>query len=63
MEGAGVKESISRFPEHSRDLVVVVGHQLRFGGLLGKSKQAVDVLNSLECFLVKTETTHTSVTI
>lgn len=51
VEGAGVEESVSRFPEHSRHLVVVVGHQLRFRGLLGKSKQAVDVLNSLERFL------------
>lgn len=51
VEGAGVEKSISRFPEHSGHLVVVVGHQLGLGGLLGKSKQAVDVLNSLECFL------------
>lgn len=55
MQGAGMKEGISRFPEHSRDLVVVVGHQLWFRRLLGQSKQAVDVLNSLECFLMNTE--------
>lgn len=48
---AGMEESVSRFPEYSRHLVVVVGHQLWFGRLLGKSKQAMDVLNSLECFL------------
>lgn len=52
---AGMKEGISRLPEHGRNLVVVVGHQLWFGGLLGECKQAVDVLNSLECFLMKTE--------
>lgn len=52
---AGMKEGISRLPEHSRDFVVVVGHQLWFGGLLGERKQAVDVLNSLECFLRRTE--------
>lgn len=51
VEGAGVEKGISRFPEHSRDLVVVVGHKLGFGWLLGKSKQAMDVLNSFECFL------------
>lgn len=55
MQCAGMKESISRLPEHGRDLVVVVGHQLWFGGLLGESKQSVDVLNSLECFLIRTE--------
>lgn len=53
VKGAGVEESISRFPEHSRHLVVVVGHQLGFGRFLGKSKQAMDVFNSLECFLKK----------
>lgn len=26
VERAGVKESISRFPKHSRHLVVIVGH-------------------------------------
>jgi len=46
-----VEESISRLPEHGRHLVVVVGHQLRFGRLLGESEQAVDVFNSLEGFL------------
>lgn len=51
VKGAGMEESVSRFPEHSRHLVVVVGHQLWFGRLLGKSKQAMDVLNSLERFL------------
>lgn len=51
VEGAGMEEGISRFPEYSRHLVVVVGHQLWFGRLLGKSKQAVDILNSLERFL------------
>lgn len=57
VKGAGVEESVSRFPEHSRHLVVVVGHQLGFGRLLGKSKQTVDVLNSLERFL-EIETTQ-----
>lgn len=56
VEGASVEESISRFPEHSRHLVVIVGHQLGFGGLLGKSKQAMDVFHSLECFLEKDKT-------
>lgn len=51
VEGAGVEESVSRFPEHSWHFVVVVGHELGFRRLLGKSKQAVDVLNSLESFL------------
>lgn len=62
VEGGSVEESISRFPEDGRHLVVVVGHQLWFGRLLGKSKQAMDVLNSLECFLERTETIDTSVT-
>lgn len=53
VKGAGMEKSISRFPEHSRHLVVVVGHQLGFRRLLGKSKQAVDVFNSLKCFLEK----------
>lgn len=53
MQSAGMEEGISRLPEHSGDLVVVVGHQLWFRGLLGQSKQAVDVLNGLECFLLK----------
>lgn len=51
-----MEEGISRFPEDSRHLVVIVGHQLRLGRLLGKSKQAMDVLNSLECFLVRNHT-------
>lgn len=55
MQSAGMKEGISRLPEHGRDLVVVVGHQLWFRRLLGQSKQAVDVLNSLECFLLNAE--------
>lgn len=55
MQSAGMKEGISRLPEHSRDLVVVVGHQLWFRGLLGQSKQAMDVLYSLEGFLMNTE--------
>lgn len=55
MQSTGMKEGISRLPEHSRDLVVVVGHQLWFRRLLGQSKQAMDVLNSLECFLMNTK--------
>lgn len=55
MQSAGMKEGISRLPEHGRDLVVVVGHQLWFRGLLGQSKQAMDVFNSLERFLMNTE--------
>lgn len=55
MQSAGMKEGISRLPEHSRDLVVVVGHQLWFRGFLWQSKQAMDVLYSLECFLMNTE--------
>lgn len=55
VQGAGMKEGISRLPEHSWDLVVVVGHQLWFGGLLRESKQSMDVLNSLERFLIQTE--------
>lgn len=55
VQSAGMKEGISRLPEHSRDLVVVVGHQLRFRGLLGQSKEAVDVLNSFKCFLFNTD--------
>lgn len=51
MEGAGMEESISRLPENCRHLVVVVGHQLWFGRLLGKREEAVDILNSLKCFL------------
>lgn len=51
VEGAGVEKSISRFPEHSRNFVVVVGHQLGFRRLLRKSKQAMDVFNCLEGFL------------
>lgn len=51
VEGAGVEESVARLPEHGGHLVVVVGHQLGLGGLLGEGKQAVDILNSLESFL------------
>lgn len=51
VKGAGVEKSISRFPEYSRNLVVVVCHKLGFGWLLGKSKQTMDVLNRLKCFL------------
>lgn len=51
MEGAGMEESISRLPENCRHLVVVVGHQLWFGRLLGKREEAMDILNSLKCFL------------
>lgn len=51
MEGAGMEESISRFPEDCRHLVVVVGHELWFGRLLGKREEAMDILHSLKCFL------------
>lgn len=51
MEGAGMEESVTRLPEHSGHLVVVVGHQLGLGRLLRKGKQAMDVLNSLKCLL------------
>lgn len=57
-----MEEGVSRLPEHSRHLVVVVSHQLWLGGLLGKSKQAMDVLNSLESFLETPETVNTSAT-
>ena len=55
-----MEESISRLPEHGGHLVVVVGHQLGFGRLLGKSKQAVDVFNGLERFLGKYKQCHIS---
>lgn len=48
-----MEESISGFPENCRDLVVVIGHQLWFGRLLGQREEAVDILNSLKCFLKK----------
>ena len=51
VEGAGVEESVSRLPEDSGHLVVVVGHQLGLWGLLGESKEPVDVLHSLEGLL------------
>lgn len=51
MEGAGMEKSISRLPEDCRHLVVVVGHQLWFGGLLGKREEAMDILHSLKSFL------------
>jgi hypothetical protein len=38
MEGAGVEQGIPRLPKHSGHLVVVVGHKLRLGRLLGKGK-------------------------
>lgn len=46
-----MEESISRFPEDCGHLVVVVGHELWFGRLLGKREEAVDILHSLKCFL------------
>ena len=51
VEGAGVEESVSRLPEDGGHLVVVVGHQLGLGGLLGEREEPVDVLHSLEGFL------------
>ena len=53
VEGAGMEESISGLPEDSGHLVVVVGHQLGLGGLLGESKEPVDVLHSLEGLLTQ----------
>lgn len=46
-----MEESVSRLPENCRHLVVVVGHQLWFGRLLGKGEEAMDILHSLKCFL------------
>lgn len=46
-----MEESISRLPENCGHLVVVVGHQLWFGRLLGKREEAMDILDSLKCFL------------
>lgn len=46
-----MEESVSRLPENCRHLVVVVGHQLWFGRLLGKREEAMDILDSLKCFL------------
>lgn len=51
MEGTGMEKSISRLPENCRHLVVVIGHQLWFGRLLGKREEAMDILDSLKCFL------------
>ena len=51
VKGAGMEQSISRLPEHSGHLVVVVGHQLGFRRLLRQGKQPVDVFHCLESFL------------
>lgn len=51
MEGAGVEQGVPRLPKHGGNLVVVVGHKLRLGGLLGKGEETMDVFHSLESFL------------
>lgn len=51
MQCAGMKQSITRLPENRGHFVIVVGHQLGFGGLLRQSKQSVDILDCLESFL------------
>lgn len=51
VKGTGMEERIPRFPEHSWNLVVIVCHQLRFGGLLRQGKKTVDVFHCFESFL------------
>lgn len=53
VQSAGVEQRVARFPEDGGHLVVVVGHELRLGGLFGQGKQAMDILHSLEGFLQK----------
>lgn len=51
VEGASVEQGVPRLPKHGGNLVVVVGHKLRLGGLLGKGEETMDVFHSLESFL------------
>lgn len=51
VESAGVEESVPRLPEDRGNLVVVVGHELWLGRLLGEGEEAVDVLDGLKRFL------------
>lgn len=55
-----MEESIPRLPENSRNFVVVVSHELRLWRLLGESKEAMDVLNSLKRLLETKTTTRVS---
>lgn len=51
VQRAGVEQSVTRLPEHCGHLIIVVGHQLGFGGLLREGKQSMDILDCLESFL------------
>ena len=55
VKGAGMEQSISRLPEHSGHLVVVIGHKLGLRRLLRQGKQPMDIFHCLKSFLQKEE--------
>ena len=46
-----MEKAIARLPEHHAQLLIIVGHQGGFGGLLGQLDQAMNVLHCFECLL------------
>ena len=46
-----MEKAVARLPEHHAQLLIVVGHQGGFWGLLGQLDQAVNVLHCFECLL------------